>query len=244
MAIKNLEDYAMKLPLHYETYIFDLYGTLVDIHTEENSMGLWKKLAYFYGYYQAHYRPSELKKRYKELVSGKESDTHEAYPEIDLCQVFRALYEEKGIIPEDSLVVHTGQMFRVLSTRYVKLYPGTKKMLQELKAQNKKLYLLSNAQQIFTSYELHMLGIASYFDDIFISSDYGIKKPDRLFFYKLLEKHHIDVKSSLFVGNDSKADIEGASNVGLDTFYVCSNISPKDDKALNATYSISPFDRW
>ena len=31
----------------YDNYIFDLYGTLVDIHTEENDPLVWKKLALF-----------------------------------------------------------------------------------------------------------------------------------------------------------------------------------------------------
>ena len=35
------------LPLDYDTYVFDLYGTLVDIHTEENDNTLWEKLAKF-----------------------------------------------------------------------------------------------------------------------------------------------------------------------------------------------------
>jgi len=37
------------LPERYENYVFDLYGTLVDIHTDENSEGLWEKLALFLG---------------------------------------------------------------------------------------------------------------------------------------------------------------------------------------------------
>ena len=34
----------------YETCIFDLYGTLVDIRTDEEKPGLWEKLALFYAY--------------------------------------------------------------------------------------------------------------------------------------------------------------------------------------------------
>ena len=41
----------MKLPLTYDNYIFDLYGTLVDIHTDESDTAIWEKLAMFYGYY-------------------------------------------------------------------------------------------------------------------------------------------------------------------------------------------------
>lgn len=31
----------------YDNYIFDLYGTLVDIHTEENDPLVWKSWRFF-----------------------------------------------------------------------------------------------------------------------------------------------------------------------------------------------------
>lgn len=37
------------LPMDYDTYVFDLYGTLVDIHTDEELPMVWEKLALFYG---------------------------------------------------------------------------------------------------------------------------------------------------------------------------------------------------
>jgi putative hydrolase of the HAD superfamily len=40
---------------------------------------------------------------------------------------------------------------------------------------------LSNAQRIFTEYELRMLDIAKYFDGMLISSDYGVKKTGSAF---------------------------------------------------------------
>ena len=43
--------------MKYESYIFDLYGTLVDIRTDEEKKELWSKLALFYVYYDAHYTP-------------------------------------------------------------------------------------------------------------------------------------------------------------------------------------------
>ena len=48
----------------YENYIFDLYGTLVDINTNEEKRRLWEKLALFYGYNGAAYKPKELKRAY------------------------------------------------------------------------------------------------------------------------------------------------------------------------------------
>ena len=34
--------------MRYQNYIFDLYGTLVDIHTDENKASLWKKIAVYF----------------------------------------------------------------------------------------------------------------------------------------------------------------------------------------------------
>lgn len=243
------------LPENYETYVFDLYGTLVDIHTEEEDEILWKKLALFYGYYDAIYEPDELKNAYKELVSGKEAElkmtldgdaryAHESSPEIEITEVFAELFARKGVTVDAALAVHTGQFFRVLATDYVRTYPGTEQMLKTLKEKGKKVYLLSNAQRIFTEFEMHVLGIAKYFDGILISSDYKTKKPDKRFFDILVETYQLDVTTTLFIGNDSHADIAGAKTVGFDTFYLYSNISPKDDWAEDATYAVKHFVSW
>lgn len=243
------------LPLDYEVYAFDLYGTLVDIHTEESDPKLWEKLALFYGYYDAHYEPEELQKAYGTLVTGKEHElkskleesaryAHEASPEIEITEVFLELFEKKGVHADQTLAVHAGQFFRVLSTEYVKVYPNTKQMLSDLRAAGKKIYLLSNAQRIFTEYEMHVLDIAKYFDGILISSDYKTKKPDQRFFDALINQYHLNPKTTLFIGNDSKTDIAGAIGVGFDTFYVNSNISPKNDGAQNATYVVKKFTSW
>ena len=150
----------------YDNYIFDLYGTLADIHTEENDPLVWKKLALFYGYYDADYSSEELKERYAAIIAGEESkmksekkdDAHEAHPEVQIEEVFQKLFEEKGVKADPTLAVHAGQFFRILSTDYVKLYDGVTDLLEALKKKGKKIYLLSNAQRIFTEYEMHTHG--------------------------------------------------------------------------------------
>ena len=48
----------------YQNYIFDFYGTLVDIHTNESKPYLYKKIAGLYASYGAIYTPAEWKKQY------------------------------------------------------------------------------------------------------------------------------------------------------------------------------------
>lgn len=244
-----------ELPLNYDNYVFDLYGTLVDIRTNENKEEVWERLAMFYGYYGALYESEGLKNAYKKLVSGKElalkselADNpkyeHESSPEIEITDVFMDLYKEKGVEASHELAVHTGQFFRVLATDFVRLYPGTKEMLSYLKEAGKKVYLLSNAQRIFTEYELRCIDIFKYFDAVLISSDYKTKKPDKRFFDALIEKEQLDSRKTIYIGNDSKNDIEGARQVDFATFYVKSDISPANDSAPMADYSVDDFTEW
>ena len=111
-----------------------------------------------------------------------------------------------------------------------------------LKKKGKKIYLLSNAQRIFTLYEMRLLGIEKYFDDILFSADYKVCKPDENFYTTLINKHNLNIKNSIMIGNDYICDIEGASNVGLDSLYLHSNLSPEIKGKLKSTYSIMEMD--
>ena len=238
----------------YQDYIFDLYGTLVDIRTDEKQRALWNKISLFFGYYGAPYQPEELQQMYLTLVADKEKAkkakqeeqdqkeqvhyAHEAYPEIPIEEVFSELYEKKGVKPTDELVLHTAQMFRVFSTHHIRLYAGAKELLQEIRRRGRGVYLLSNAQRVFTEYELRYLGIYDSFDGILISSDHGVRKPDEAFFRLLFEKYQIEPKTALMIGNDLDTDIAGAKKVGMDTFYIHSAISPALKRQVDADYAM------
>ncbi len=227
----------------YKNYIFDLYGTLVDIHTEEETPMLWEKLSFFYGFYGARYQAEELQESYLALVSQEENSyAHEAYPEIALEYVFQKLFEQKGIKADMELSVHAGQFFRILSTEYVRVYEGTKKMLESLRQKGKKIYLLSNAQEIFTSYEMRYLGLTDYFDDIFISSSCQCKKPDTKFYQMLIDKHQLKMEECLMIGNDMTTDIAGAKALGMDSLYIHSNLSPELIGEPDSTYYLKEMD--
>lgn len=218
----------------YKNYIFDLYGTLIDINTDEDNNLLWKKLSLFLSFKGAIYSPNELKISYNNLVNYHlERVTNTDYPEINLEKIFSLLYKNKNIIPSLELITDTAQFFRILSIKYIKLYDGVIDLLNTLKASNKNIYLLSNAQRVFTLYEMKLLNIDQYFDDILFSSDYDFCKPDKNFFNALLKKHNLDPSECIMIGNDPICDIQGAFNAGIDTLYLHSNLSP--DLTLNNT---------
>ena len=219
--------------LPYQNYIFDLYGTLADIHTDEDRPGLWAALARFYSYYGAAYTPEGLRAAYRAQVARRTAgmtslsrDSHEACPEIELTGVFLDLFRDKGAAADEALAVHAGQFFRALSTEWLRLYPGTLELLALLRRRGGRLWLLSNAQAIFTTCELRALGLDGAFDGVYLSSDCGCKKPDPRFFRLLLEGRGLDPAASIMVGNDPVCDVAGGKGAGLSTLYIHSNLSP------------------
>lgn len=213
----------------YKNYIFDLYGTLVDINTNENSAYLWKKMQEFYSFYGADYKSVELKKEYCRLCKEEEKKlTNHDYPEIKVEYVFKKLFSNKGVNASMEMCKIAGQFFRIISTKYIKLYDDVLEVFKLLKNKNKKIYLLSNAQQIFTYYEMKHLDIIKYFDGILLSSDEECRKPSLEFYNKILEKYELNKSESVMIGNDWISDIEGANNAGIDSVYLHTNISPQN----------------
>ena len=219
--------------MNYTDLIFDLYGTLVDIHTEEDDT-VWAKTALYFGYYGAHYTGPELKSAFQARMADKKAkagQNYECFPDLPVEPVFAELFRGKGITENaDALGLNGAQLFRIASTDYIRLYPGVTEALTALREKGYRLWLLSNAQRVFTAFELNHLGLAPYFDGIYISSDYSCRKPDIRFFRALLEEQKLDVDRCLMIGNDLDTDIAGAKNAGLATLYMHTNLTPPQQR--------------
>lgn len=217
--------------MKYQNYIFDLYGTLVDIHTDENKASVWKKTAVYFSAQGAEYTGKELKERYHALIRAEEKrlqgKLQKKYPditvkevEINLDRVFAALFKEKGVKANKQLIKDSMIAFRAITMEKLKLFPGTIELLQGLRDAGKRVYLLSNAQTSFTYPEMQALGLTGYFDDIFFSSDLEVKKPSDKFYGALFVKYGLKKEESVMVGNDRFADVQGALDFGMDAIYL------------------------
>lgn len=231
----------------YKNYIFDLYGTLIDINTDEWDMDLWNKMAIFYGYSGAVYTGEELNSAYGRLVQQEKEQVkkrRKSYSVIDIKidKVFKKLYEEKGVNAPKSLVTTTAAVFRCYSTKYIRLYDGVSDLLDTLKAKGKKIYLLSNAQRSFTMNEIKMLDLEKYFDGILISSDEECSKPDENYFRILFERYALEKSQSVMIGNDYISDIGGAADFGIDSLYIHQSISPEIEGELRSNYKVMDGD--
>ncbi len=226
----------------YKNYLFDLYGTLVDIHTDEDKKSLWKSFKNLLAMYGAKYETKELKHKYAELCEKEKlavaKDKYSSDPEPQLLNVFRSLLTEKGAECSDELAMFLAAAFRAVSLKYIKLYDGALDLLHSLKEAGGRVYLLTNAQRSFTEPELRLLGIYDEFDGIVISSDEGCKKPDVKFYNTIIKRYKLKKSETIMIGNDYNTDIRGAHEAGLASLYLHTNISPEIQGELLADYAV------
>ena len=224
----------------YDNYIFDLYGTLIDIHTDEQQPLLWEKMAeYLDEHFEAKYEPSALRKRYLEICKDEEdklqAKNHARWPEIRIENVWIRLIDEKREkICTESVTAEIKNdhayaedeiralciYFREESRDKLVVYDGVLETLDKLKKAGKGIYLLSNAQRVFTEKELEKAGLTKYFDDIFISSDKGIKKPQKEFLAQLINENTLISDNCVMIGNDLLSDVGVAFKNGIDSVFL------------------------
>ena len=198
-----------------DSIMFDLYGTLIDINTDESPDLFWESFALATAKYKA-YDYLELKKEYLSICEVLQKEKEE----IEILDVFEKLFT---VSRETSCEI--ALIFRKLSTKYIKKYIGVDKLLTKLKENGHKIYLLSNAQNAFTIPEMKELDLIKYFDGIAISSDYGVKKPNKDFYLKAMKKFNLEAKNTWMIGNDYECDIKPAQELGLRTIFIKSNLT-------------------
>lgn len=235
----------------YDNYIFDLYGTLADIRTNESKAYLWRKMSEFYSSMGAAYGPRQLRREFRRLErestqklqrEAEHAGKEDILAEPDLTEVFGELFAEKGIPCDRQTARLAAVFFRTLSRQYLQVYDGVKETLAQLRSRGKGVYLLSNAQSDFTRPELELMGLTEAFDGILISSEEGCRKPSPAFFRRLLERYHLDPAECLMVGNDEDSDIGGAAGAGMDSLYLHTATSSPLKGSFHPTYCVPDGD--
>ncbi len=207
-----------------KNFLFDLYGTLLDIRTDEESASFWKKISL--ALYRSKDSGGVLKERYAFLCSKAKSELPPD-AEVDLSAVFSKLLSECGQPDSPSDVLKFAELFRRLSVRRCRPFGGTLKLLKKLKENGAGLYLLSNAQSCFTHAEIKACGLAPLFNGVLLSSEAGWKKPSPHFFETAFTRFSLTPENCLYVGNDLHDDVGGAHAVQMKCVYIQSPQSGK-----------------
>ena len=206
---------------HYTAAVFDLYGTLTDVLTDEEAGETWVT---FSAYLTENGMPCTAAEARRVFTSAKTKlelqPSHFQYPEHDILPAFLEVCRAKRPDADEETAWEAGEYFRKCALRRLKLYPHTLKVLCELKKQGIRLFMLTNAQAVYTRQEIRRLGLYELFDAVYISSECGCMKPDPAFFERLISEQGLIREETLMIGNDPFSDAGVAQACGVDCAFL------------------------
>jgi 2-haloalkanoic acid dehalogenase type II len=177
--------------------LFDFWGTLVENGTYSPLKQSFKilRLRMPYGEYVERFEKVLMTEKYPDQQSG-----------------FEAICDEFGIRPTDFLIDRLIGVWNK-NKLLAKPFPETTETLKKLKAKY-KIAIVSNAPHNSVHEILEKFEMKELFDEIIVSSDYGMLKTNGLFGIAL-EKLGIDKKEAVMVGDSMQSDIAGAEKAGI-----------------------------
>ena len=212
--------------------IFDLYDTLLkDISFDFNN-----GINYLYNVFFE--QPCSLKefRDYAETFLPLYEKRKVDYSEVCLIRDEIPLFFEKFEVTKPETFEELD--YEVMNKmQKVTLLEDVRYTLNELQKQGIEMYILSNS--IFTGKSARQLlrdfGILHYFNQIFSSADYNVRKPSKQFYQIaineiLSDNHKVKKKDILYVGNDYITDVMGATSMGLSTVWYNVNHLPNQNK--------------
>jgi len=224
--------------------LFDLYGTLIDIETDESLEEIYRSIAHFLTYHGIYLHRWEVRDRYYEIMKQQKEKRGEEYPEIDVEAIWNSFLRQEGIgapLARRQLATILAQIYRGISRKLLQLYPDVKSVLNKLRP-TYRMALVSDAQPCYALPEMKAVGLEGYFDPIIISADYGFRKPDARLIKKALDTMKLVPAEVICVGNDMYRDIYGGSQLGIKTIFIDSNQGAKSHENVTPDYFAHRFE--
>jgi putative hydrolase of the HAD superfamily len=223
--------------------LFDLYGTLIDIETDESMEEIYCGIAHYLTYQEVYLHRWEVRDRYYQIMKQQREARSEEYSEIDVERIWNEFLAREGMpaTPERRILALTlAQIYRGISRKRLQLYPDVRNVLDELSPAY-RLALVSDAQPCYALPEMKAVGLSDYFDPIIISAQYGFRKPDRRLMEKALDIMNLLPAEVIFIGNDMYRDIYGPSRLGIKTIFIDSNQGDKHHENTTPDYVARRF---
>jgi putative hydrolase of the HAD superfamily len=134
-------------------------------------------------------------------------------------------------IDDTDLAAELAETFpRIRRGKHV-IYEDTSQTLAAL-SQKHSLGLLTNGAPDLQRRKIDGAGIKKYFDQVLISGDIGIGKPDRRIFDAILMRLNVSPETSLMIGNSLISDVKGAQSVGMRAVWLNRSGKIRDDSII------------
>lgn len=238
LIVKNNAFYNLLMKFHmFEGVIFDLDDTLFDgvsAHKKalERTYQLW---SYIFP------EDSEDLFRERHLLAGRALSglIGDNGSSGGMVIRFKKMLEDRGNLADPDLI-------RELSSRYWKGYlryceprEGVLELFDKMKERQLKTAVCTNLTADVQLAKLKKLGLLDKIEVVVCSDDVAAVKPNPLIFQHTLERISLKPDQVLSVGDNIRADILGASAVGLHTALIENSFSQYSEEDIaNAEYHL------
>ncbi|WP_292490366.1 HAD family hydrolase [Methanoculleus sp. 10] len=200
--------------------LFDCYGTLIDILTDERDIETYRYLSRWLLYQGVKISPESLRECYPRRVQEAADRVGGRHPEVRVEEVFAGICAEHSAwdVDAERLGIETARTFRAASLRRLGVIEKSRRLLDLLGTM--KTGVVSNGQRVFSEQELRVLGLYDRFDVVVFSSDLGYQKPDPRIYTAALEQMGVPACGVLFIGDDHENDVAAPLRLGMQALHV------------------------
>jgi len=138
-------------------------------------------------------------------------------------------------VVSDTVINHLSEEYILQLPNFNHLFEGTFELLNYLKSKY-ELHIITNGFQEVQTLKMSKSGILEYFDKVITSESVGVKKPNpRVFQFAMREAKALP-DTSLMIGDNLEADIQGALDVGMKVIHFNSeNLSEIPQNIISVT---------
>lgn len=222
--------------MHYKDLFFDLDHTIWDfeLNSKESLFDLYqqydlvnKGITDFDGYFEKYSAHNHrLWDRYTKGFIKQD--------ELRWKRIYLSLLDFK--VADESLAKKMSQDYLAILPNKKNLFPYTIEILEYLKSKQYKMHLITNGFESVQFKKIENSNLAPYFIEVITSEASNSLKPQVAIFEYALAKSNASLESSIMIGDNESADIQGAINVGMDSIFV-NHLQVKP--TVPATYTIT-----
>lgn len=219
----------LELPPTISTFVFDVYGTLFDVHS--------------------------VKEKADELFDGKGTEISEIWRrkqlEYSFLRQLMGNYETFSDVTKDSLKYALKQLSIPFSNKEVeslleqytslRAYDEVQNVLSTLKEKGKVLAVFSNGSRDMLDPLVEQAGMNEYFQHIISVDDTKQYKPTPASYTGVLKVIGVKREQVLFMSSNGW-DISGAKNFGFHTAWINRNHLPQEELGLAPDYTFDSLD--
>ena len=206
-----------------DTVLLDMDGTLLDLHFDLHFWMEYLPLIFANKHNLSH---QQSKDKIYPILKAQEGKLH--WYCLDYWQKVFAL----------DIATLKGELAHL-----IQIHPFVLDFLAQAKTHNKRIFLVTNAHQKTIALKMRVTNLASYFDAIICSHDYGFAKEEQGFWHKLHQEIDLDKQKSIFF-DDSSPVLNAAQTYGIGTVVAISKPSSKmAAKSIDGFINIETFEK-